>query len=180
MVAAQLVRALALRLKVAGASPLTPLHIAGSKNSMTDIPSRSFGSNPKWHCTSNEELLTLFNSTFPLPNQASWTVYHPSSEISTRVISILRTRDSTLAEWNRLPSPGSFIGAVGSAMSTLWEWTLSFRTPGSNTKSDASLALPPGCDEDSTVEDAKSELQQSVRLSQPLARRLRWPQGETR
>ena len=180
MVAAQLVRALALRLKVAGASPLTPLHIAGSKNAMTDIPSRSFGSNHKWHCTSNEELLTLFNSTFPLPNQASWTVYQPSLEISTRVISILRTRDSTLAEWNRLPSPGSFIGAVGSAMSTLWEWTLTFRTaPSSNTESDASLALQHALEGDSTVADAKSELQQSVRLSQPLARRLRWPQGGT-
>ena len=100
MVAAQLVRALALQLKVAGASPLTPLHVTGSKNAMTDIPSRSFGSTRKWHCESNDELLTLFNSSFPLPNQASWMVYQPSHAISMRVISILRTRDSTLAEWN--------------------------------------------------------------------------------
>jgi len=43
VVAGQLIRALALRLKVKGASPLTPLHISGVQNAMTDIPSRSFG-----------------------------------------------------------------------------------------------------------------------------------------
>ena len=178
-VAAQLVRALALRLKVAGASPLTPLHIAGSKNAMTDIPSRSFGSNAKWHCKSNDELLTLFNASFPLPNQASWTVYQPSPALSMKVISILRTRDSTLAEWSRLPSPGSHIGDAGSATSTLWEWTLTYRTAPSNTESAASQELQPVLGGDSTVEDAKSELQQSVRQSLPLGRRLRWPRDAT-
>jgi len=49
VVAGQLVRALALRLKTTGASLLTPLHIAGVENAITDIPSRSFGSVNKWH-----------------------------------------------------------------------------------------------------------------------------------
>ena len=40
----QLVRALTLRLKKPRASPLTPLYIAGEENYVTDIPSRSFGS----------------------------------------------------------------------------------------------------------------------------------------
>ena len=39
LVAMQLVRVLALRLKKAGASPLTPLHISGEENAMTYIPS---------------------------------------------------------------------------------------------------------------------------------------------
>ena len=178
-IAAQLVRALALRLKCAGASPLTPLHIAGSKNAMTDIPSRSFGSNRKWHCESNEELLTLFNASFPLPNQSSWTVYQPSPAVAMKVTSILRTQDFTLAEWSQLPGRGSFIGEIGSPMSSLFEWTLTYRTAGSNTESDALQGLPPGSGEDSTAEDAKLELRQSVRQSQPLARRLRWTQGGT-
>eukprot|EP00956_Cyclotella_meneghiniana_P038214 scaffold150186_cov46-Cyclotella_meneghiniana.AAC.1 len=55
-VADQLIRALALRLKVAGVSPLSTLHIPGDKNAMTDIPSRSFGSVPKWKCESDTEL----------------------------------------------------------------------------------------------------------------------------
>jgi hypothetical protein len=49
MVSAHLIRALALRLKLNG-TPITPPHIAGKENLMTDIPSRSFGSEPKWFC----------------------------------------------------------------------------------------------------------------------------------
>jgi hypothetical protein len=45
LVSAHLIQALVLRLKLNGMCPLTPLHIAGKKNSMTDIPSRLFGSN---------------------------------------------------------------------------------------------------------------------------------------
>ena len=40
LVAGQLIRALALRLKMMGASPLSTVHVAGIQNSMTDIPSR--------------------------------------------------------------------------------------------------------------------------------------------
>ena len=47
LVAGQLLRALALRLKARRTSPLTPQHISGTKNRMTDIPSRSFGSEKK-------------------------------------------------------------------------------------------------------------------------------------
>jgi hypothetical protein len=43
-VAAQLVRALALRLNIQQTCPLTPVHIPGIKNAQTDISSRSFGS----------------------------------------------------------------------------------------------------------------------------------------
>ena len=71
LVAIQLVRSLALRLKKAGASPLTPLHISGRENSMTGIPSLSFGSNLSWFCKNDTNLLIFFNEIFPLPNQAS-------------------------------------------------------------------------------------------------------------
>ena len=67
----QLVQALTLQLKKAGASPLTPLHIAGEENPMTNIPSRLFGSNLAWFCKNDTDLLNLFNKNFPLPNQAS-------------------------------------------------------------------------------------------------------------
>ena len=38
-VAAQLLRAIALRMKLKGACPITPVHIPGAENAMTDIPS---------------------------------------------------------------------------------------------------------------------------------------------
>jgi hypothetical protein len=48
LVAGQLLRALSLRLKMKQVSPLTTMHIEGSKNALTDVPSCSFGSNLNW------------------------------------------------------------------------------------------------------------------------------------
>jgi hypothetical protein len=55
IVAASLVAAIALRLKKLCCCPLTPQHIKGKENSITDIPSRSFGSVPQWHFKSNND-----------------------------------------------------------------------------------------------------------------------------
>jgi hypothetical protein len=143
MVAGQLLRALALRLKQRHVSPLTPLHIAGVKNAMTDIPSRSFGSEPKWHCTDDNDLLTLFNSSFPLPNQNSWTVFRISSAISMRLISVLRMQAFSMDEWRRLPRPGKHTGRVGPRIANLFEWTLTYRESRTPQESDYSLDLPP-------------------------------------
>jgi len=44
-------------------------HLKGDHNAITDIPSRSFGSNPEGHFKTHAELLTFFNARFPLPQQ---------------------------------------------------------------------------------------------------------------
>ena len=95
----QLMRALKLRVKHKGVSPLTSLHIQGENNSMTDIPSRSFGSNSAWLCKTNYELCNLFNEKNHLPNQASWTVFIPSSAVSMKVIPIMRMEHFEMFEW---------------------------------------------------------------------------------
>jgi hypothetical protein len=46
-----------------------------------------------------------------------------------RVISVLQMMAFGMAEWRRLPKLGSHTGPAGRAMSNLWEWTLSYRTP---------------------------------------------------
>ena len=56
VVAGKLLHALALRLKMKGASPLTPFRIFRKQNDVTDIPSRSFGSEIKWHCKTYADL----------------------------------------------------------------------------------------------------------------------------
>ena len=178
-IAMQLVRALALRLQLAKASPLTPMHIAGVNNSLTDIPSRSFGSDAAWHCKNDAQLLTLFNSTFPLPNQGSWTVFHLSSEIAMRVTSILRMKVFTADEWKRLPRKGKLTGSVGSPMSSLWEWTHTFNKRRTNTEFVPCLDLPQGCGPALMAKESKFALAQSVAQSWPLARRSRWPMGST-
>ena len=100
---------LRLRLKKCQASPLTPMHIASVENAMTAIPSRSFGSKKEWLCNTDDELLTMCNKKNPLPNQTSWTVFRPSSKVSTLVLSVLRIDPSKLDAWRLLPKAGSLL-----------------------------------------------------------------------
>ena len=65
VVAGQLLRALALRFKTKGAPPLTPFHISGKQNAMTDILSRSFGSEPKWYCKTDTDFLIYTKISSP-------------------------------------------------------------------------------------------------------------------
>ena len=118
-VAEHLVQAIARRAKQQKACPFTPIHIAGKRMAIADIPSQSFGSNPAWHCKSDDELLTLFNSTFPLPSQQSWTVFHLDCRTVMHVISALRMKPFVLDDWRRLPSPGKLVGEIGQPTSHL-------------------------------------------------------------
>jgi hypothetical protein len=69
---------------------------------MTDIPSCSFGSVSEWHCLSDADLLTLFNTCFPLPTQGSWTIFHLNYKICMCVISAMQMKGLTLDEWWQL------------------------------------------------------------------------------
>ena len=180
VIAMQLLRILALRLQLAEASPLTPLHIAGVDNEMADIASRSFGSESKWHCTCDSDLTNMFTSLFPPPPQTSWNVFQHSSVITTRVISALRMKASTTDEWRRLPRKGTFSGPIGPSTSNLWEWTHSYKTHRTQHKSEQSVDLPAEYELVTSGEAAKSQLQRSIRLSEPLARRSPWPRDTTR
>jgi hypothetical protein len=82
-IAARLVRALALRLNIKQTCPLTPVHIPGFENALTDIPLRLFGSVLEWHCHTDKDLLTLFNNKNPLPAQASWTCFQFNTNVTT-------------------------------------------------------------------------------------------------
>jgi hypothetical protein len=113
LVAAQLIRALTLWLKFKAVSPLTPLHVEGKRNAMADVPSRSFGSKPKWFCDNDSDFCTMFNKMFPLPNQQSWTVFKISTDLFTRVLSILRMQAFKMDKWWRLPPSRKFVGDIG-------------------------------------------------------------------
>jgi len=137
LVAEQLICVLTLRFNLQKVCPITMLHIAGDQHSMTDISSRSFGSEHKWHFKSEHGLLTFFNCNFTLPSQNSWTVCQPTSAIAMRVISVLRMTPFTLDDWRRLPAAGKNIGITGKSTRLLWEWTLTFRVPTSKSGSDS-------------------------------------------
>ena len=175
VVAAQLVRAMVLRMKLRGACPITPVHIPGVENAMTDIPSRSFGSVREWFCKTDTDLLTLFNSRFPLPDQASWTVFRMTSKVFMRVISVLRMQVTELEEWRRLPKIGALIGNIGAPMSHLWGWSLTFRQSGTSHGLESLPALQQGSDEVVTGAGSGCRLQQSLAQLRPLDRRSLWP-----
>ena len=177
-VAGQLIRALALRLGISGSSPLTTLHIPGDENGITDIPSRSFGEPAKWHCKDESELLTLFQSKFPLPDQQSWNVYQITHDIFIRVLSVLRMKHTTMEEWRRLPKRGRHIGDVGKASSNLWESTLTFREQATRNGSEPCQDSRGSTETDTSgIEANKSELRRLVAQSRPLERRALWPMG---
>ena len=173
-VGARLISALALRLITNGCCPITPIHVAGKCNRMADMASQSFGSTSHWHHTSDTLFAAAFNNLFPLPQQNTWTVFRLTGNICTRVISILWTTPSTLDEWRRIPKIGQHIGTIGAPTSNQWEWIQASNAPDTQSAYDSSHGLPPKPDQDTTGTNKWSKLQQSLRLSRPLARRLRW------
>jgi hypothetical protein len=179
LVSDQLLRALALRMKLRQVSPLTPLHIEGKKNAMTDIPSRSFGSVLKWFCKTDSDLLTLFNASFPLPDQNTWTVFRPSQKIESRIFSALRMQALKMEEWRQLPKPGRFTGEIGRATAKQWEWTLTFRDQPSETTKKPCTPSQQQSESATTVKAVKSEVRRFQRRSRPLTRRFPWPQTAT-
>ena len=178
-VAEQLVQALALRLKANKACPLITSHIEGKKNEIADVPSRSFGSNKEWHCESNHQFLSLFNSLFPLPNQTSWTVFQMNHDIVTRITSILQMKRFELEEWRRLQTRGHHVGTIGSASANLWQSIRTCKKRSSDTESVHSWHSQSRYDRDSTEEELKCSVAQSLAQLQPLARRSQWPRAST-
>ncbi len=179
MVAEHLIQALALRLKIQCACPLTPIHIEGKRNTIWDILSRSFGSTPAWQCDTDADLLTLYNPMFPLPNQTSWTVFHLNCKVVTRVTSALQTQRFALDDWRRLPKTGRHVGEIGACTSNLWGWILTLLTRPSKLECAASQDSLSKRGQVFMEEDDRYKVAQFLRQSRPLARRLRWPETKT-
>ncbi len=175
-VAENLIQALALHLKVQRACPLTPIHIEGNCNAISDVPSWSFGSNPSWTCSTHTELITLFTSLFSLPHKKSWTVFNLNCAMVTRVISILQTKPFKLADWRQLPKIGRHVGKIGAPTFNLWGWIRTLTSHRSKPGYNASRALLNEYDPDSLDADNRCKVLQSLRLSRPFARRSPWPE----
>ncbi len=86
---------------------------------------------------------------------------------------------TTLDEWHRIPKIGLHSGQIGAPTSNLWEWTHSLNNPRILREQGYSRALQPEHKQDSMGENDKLELQQSLQLSRPLARRSLWNVRET-
>ena len=169
LVVIQIVRALTQRLKNSGASPLTPLRIAGEENDMTYIPSRSLRSNISWFCKNYTDLLKCFKTNPPFPNQASWTVSSPSNAVSMKVISALQMQHFEMGKWLQLKKAGNVFEKVGVPLSDPWEWSLGYKMPSNSREFGDSQASQIVYAHDDMVEENKLQLSQSLGRSRPLA-----------
>ena len=122
VVANRLLRVLAVRLRIKRASPLITKHLAGDRNALGNIPSRSFGYKKEWHFKNDSNFLTYFNNCFPLPNQICWTGFRLSGGVCSRVMQELRTQGSSMAEWRRLPRLGTKYGKNGRPTADISEY----------------------------------------------------------
>jgi hypothetical protein len=122
-----LLRVLAIRLRKNRASPLVTRHLAGDRNALGDIPSRSYGYKAEWHFENDIDFLAYFNVTFPLPSKNCWTGFQLASGVVSKVMQELLTQGSPMAEWRRLPKLGQKYGKNGVPTADLSEclrtWT---------------------------------------------------------
>ena len=119
VVANRLLRVLAIRMRKNRASPLVTRHLAGKRNHLGDIPSRSFGYKKEWHFEKDKQFVTYFNQTFPLPNKNTWTGFRLNSAVVTKVTRELLTQGSLMAEWRQLPTIGTRFGKIGKPIAKL-------------------------------------------------------------
>jgi hypothetical protein len=110
LVAAPILRALAVRLHTNQAASLSVKHISGIYNTMADVASRR-------HSLDNAKFLTDFFALFPPPQDESWTLFLLSNKVTSKVCSELLNQQSTLESWRRLPTKEYIFGRLGQTSS---------------------------------------------------------------
>ena len=169
IVAGRLLRMLGLRIHARQASSLIPLHIAGENNTMADIVSRAFKDGKFFSAKSN--LVTYFNTHFPLSQDVSWKEFNLPKEVVLPVISCLRGELSPMASLLRLPKIEQSIGTTGSDIlrsSDAIPSCLNQFLPSKETASSSHLLQ--GLGQAYTVEELKSKFRPSRMRCRPSAR----------
>ena len=106
LVAARILRAMAVRLHTNRTALLSVEHISGIYNKMADVASRK-------HSLDNATFLTDFSAHFPPPQDESWTLFLLSNKVTSKVSSELLQKQSTLESWRRLPTKEYVFGKLG-------------------------------------------------------------------
>ena len=176
-IAGRLTRALAMRIHVNQASPLTSLSIAGIDNKMADTASRTFHRNTASNTTfaiSDDEFLLTFDSSFPLQD-CSWQGFRLSTKLASRVFSKLKGKASMLVSWRQLTRKGSAIGTIGNASSHhSVVWAPCSQTPPQMSESNSSHHLPSMYVLAPVDKETKCALAQYKLQSAPSARPSNW------
>jgi len=175
-IAARILRALAIRLHEHQTALLSVEHISGIFNNMADVASRK-------HSTNNKTFLTDFSHTFPPPQDASWTLFQFSNNITSKVFSELLNQQSTLESWRRLSKKGHGFGQLGNDSSTLILTELTPNSVHSHNQNESMCwsCSHNMCDPEAFLqENEKFAPKQSKYRYAPLPRSLKWTDNLTR
>jgi hypothetical protein len=170
--AARLLRLLSIRQRVRQASSLIPMNIAGKDNAMADIPSRAFKNGEFFHA--KENIVSFFNSTFPLPQELSWKEFKVPEKLASRVISCLRGEQLQMESLYKLPKLGKGIGSIGQSTASNAPQTHSSQASHPANEPSSSQLLPQGLGPALTVEEIKSRFKRSRMRSRPSPRPANW------
>ena len=168
----QLTRALALFMISQEASPITPLSIPGVDNKMADLPSRSFHKGgPGNFDLDDSEFLTMFNSDFPLTQNASWLMLGLKTKLSSLVCTLLLSKPVPAGSWLRPTKSGCVIGRTGSPTASGTTWTPFSKEQMLQLNSGCSSPMPSSYETGMLVEET---LFASARSKQRLATSARY------
>jgi hypothetical protein len=153
--AGRLLRGLAAVQRSSQAGPYTVGSIAGVDNKMADVASRSY--HPKGpDLTCDRAFLTHFNTLFPLPQQLSWKLVHPTPATTSLVISTLAGERLTLQRWMTPFAPPT--GPTGLNFAQTHAEIRTSSTPQSPSNSNCLSVSLQGCGEVTTAEAVKCSL----------------------
>ena len=159
------------------ASPLVTRHLAGKRNHLGDIPSRSFGYKKEWHSEKDKNFLAYFNNLFPLPNKNTWTGFRLKSAVATKVIHELLTQGLSVAEWRQLPRLGTRYGKIDKPIAKLttclhiWTAAVLKKWP------ELHLILEEYSGKDAAEDESPSALTAFQQESEVSPRKLVWTEG---
>jgi hypothetical protein len=109
----RLLRGLAMRQRQTWSAPPAVFHVAGIQNTLADVASRPLaGVASHFHLLETlpsamcpQTFLTIFDSSYPLPQQRRWHNVQPPSDLWSNAISTLRGQRLGLLQWTTKPVP---------------------------------------------------------------------------
>ena len=139
---------------------------------MADVSSRAFKDGKFFKASSN--LVSFFNSHFPLPKNLSWKEHTLHTDISSRIIACLRGRLLPLAQLQRLPATGKNTGEHGNNMPQNAEWTPTWSHAQPNSKKPSYVPLLHGSGRVQLEGGVRSVFKESLTPWQPSPRPSNW------
>ena len=177
----QLACALCLCITQSQASPLAPFSIAGIRNPMADLASRSFrhtGAHGNYKLD-DAQFANKFNSDFPLTQGATWQHYRHRRRLSRLVCDTLLRKPHRLGSWLRPAKCMLDIGITGPTTSAPWAWKQISPGPmdlvqDSQSKPATSAPLPREYEKEEQEEAIRSALAAFATRWQPSPRASVW------